>query len=317
MRSVFKCLLFLLRVVSWPVVVGLVVIAVSVGIMVWREGRGLLANVAFVVGVIPGLVITPFLVVGRMLWGIFRLFQRRFAEGWVVLLVGFPLGVGACGALFMVAGTVLWILLTGPDGLGKTFAFPEERPVALPIDGRSGAAMPLVWLMKQPDAAERLDALVASNPEVWSWEAEPIPTLFWKHKGKTWRLKATFGECYNGLWGPSPVDAEAVLADVRPYLGEFRIDSPKEPVFLRVDCQPGMYELTSTLGRPLLLTVTTSPGGQVLSGLERKPLPAEGGRFTIHEGDWEDYYGVEVKLHDAETNAPLFRRVYLLDGWMH
>ena len=137
----------------------------------------------------------------------------------------------------------------------------------------------------------------------------------WKQGDEVWTLKKS-SQFYNGLFGPGTLDEAAVLEALRPIFGEFRVDSPEEPVFLRVGMQPGIYELTSTLDCPLTLTAKTSPGGRVLSGLDRQSFPEEGGEFTIYEGDWEDYYGVEIELHDAETGASLFRRVYLLDGWM-
>ena len=43
-------------------------------------------------------------------------------------------------------------------------------------------------------------------------------------------------------------------------------------------------------------------------------------RFTIYEGDWEDYYAarIEVWHKDASTQkeTKLLEKVYRVDGWM-
>lgn len=313
MKRVFLPLLWLMRALSWPVTICLAVGFCSLAIAAWEVSPLGLRRGAYVLSLLFFFLVVPSLILWRGLWGIFRLFQRRFREGLAALFVGVPLAVGAWGIGFLLLGAFLWKAL---DTVPLPCGFPTERPIALPISNGPGVSAPLIWMMKQPDAAAWLDRLVASNPEHWAWRDDPSPVLMWKQGDEVWTLKKS-SLFYNGLFGPGTLDEAAVLEALRPIFGEFRVDSPEEPVFLRVGMQPGIYELTSTLGRPLTLTAKTSPGGRVLSGLDRQSFPEEGGEFTIYEGDWEDYYGVEIELHDAETGASLFRRVYLLDGWMH
>ena len=316
MKRVFLPLSWLMRALSWPVTICLAVEFCLLAIVVWDAFPLGLRRGAHALSLLFFFLVMPSLILWRGLWGIFRLFQRRFREGLVALFVGVPLAVGMWwGGLCLLVMFIIFSELP-PDERGRSFAFPTEQPIALPISNGPGVSAPLIWMMKQPDAAARLDRLVASNPEHWAWRDEPSPVLMWKQGDEVWTLEKRTSLCYDGLSGPGTLDEAAVLEALRPIFGEFRVDSPEEPVFLRVGIQPGIYELTSTLGRPLTLTAKTSHGGRILSGLERQSFPKEGGEFTIYEGDWEDYYGVEIELHDAETGASLFRRVYLLDGWM-
>ena len=309
MRRFFSPLLWLIQALSWPVAICLVVGFCLLAILEMCPA----SMIAFFSCLCSLAFLIPSFLLWRFLWGIFLLFQRRFREGLVALFVGVPLAVGAWGIGFLLLGAFLWRAL---DTVPLPRGFPVEQPIALPISNGPGVSAPLIWMMKQPDAAARLDRLVASNPEHWAWRDDPFPVLMWKQGDEVWTLEKRTSLCYDGLFGPGTLDEAAVLEALRPIFGEVRVDSPEEPVFLRVGIQPGIYELTSTLGRPLTLTAKTSPGGRILSGLDRQSFPKEGGEFTIYEGDWEDYYGVEIELHDAETGASLFRRVYLLDGWM-
>ena len=307
MRRFFSPLLWLIQALSWPVAICMIVgICLLAGVL-WDLFPGALRGVTCEVWFVFFVLLIPLAgLLWRLIWGICCLFRRRFREGLAALFVGVPFLVGIYMLGCHVEDVLFW----------RTFAFPVERPIALPISDGPGVSAPLIWMMKQPDAAARLDRLVASNPEHWAWRDDPSPVLMWKQGDEVWTLRKRTSLCYGRLSDSGTLDEAAVLEALRPIFGEVRVDSPEEPVFLRVGIQPGIYELTSTLGRPLTLTAKTSPGGEILSGLDRQSFPKEGGEFTIYEGDWEDYYGVEIELHDAETGASLFRRVYLLDGWM-
>ncbi len=227
-----------------------------------------------------------------------------------------------CFALLLLAGgvglfalNVLALFTTfAPDHFGEGRPLPEERPLHLPFSsGNSYVRAPMIWLMKQPDAHARLAALAARNPAMWECPPASSPTVHWKHEGKTYRFVLP-KEDFSGFDTPPP---QPFLEALHPMLGEFRLDAPIDAVYVSMSTQPGLYRLHSTLGRPLLLPAKTTPGGPLLSGHDRRPLPAEGGDFVIHEGDWGDYYGVTLELHDADTGALLLRRTYLLDGWQH
>lgn len=102
--------------------------------------------------------------------------------------------------------------------------------------------------------------------------------MHWKHEGETSRFVLP----QEGF--PDSTRLCPFLEALRPTLGEFRQDAPTDAVCVAGPLSPALHV---------------------------------SGDFAINEGAWEDYYGVTLELHDAETGALLLRRTYLLDGWQH
>ena len=127
---------------------------------------------------------------------------------------------------------------------------------------------------------------------------------------------------YVAAEGPDGLDsqAETFLADrlgPEAAAARLRFDAPGDSLRVSLSQSPGIYLFDAHFGRPVTLTLTSDPGGRVLSGWDNKPLPEGTTELTLYEGDWGDYYGVRVTIRPAEGGDPLLQRTYLLDGWMH
>lgn len=95
MEAVRRCLLFPLRAVSWPVAVCLGLGVVTWGVFYFRLVEVFPWLYAFFYGVAPFIFLTPAVIFARLLWGVFRLCQRRTRAGLTIVLVEVPLAVGA------------------------------------------------------------------------------------------------------------------------------------------------------------------------------------------------------------------------------
>lgn len=89
MKRVFLPLLWLMRALSWPVAICLAVGFCLLAILEVCPA----SMIAFLACLCVFVFLIPFFLLWGFLWGIFRLFQRRFREGLAALFVGVPLAV--------------------------------------------------------------------------------------------------------------------------------------------------------------------------------------------------------------------------------
>lgn len=144
MKRVFLPLLWLMRALSWPVAICLAVGFCLLAIVVWDAFPLGLRRGAHTLSLLFFFLVMPSLILWRGLWGIFRLFQRRFREGLAALFVGVPLAVGMWwGGLCLLVMFIIFSELP-PDERERSFAFPTERPIALPISNGPDVSAPLI-----------------------------------------------------------------------------------------------------------------------------------------------------------------------------